>query len=107
MRFAQCEKCKEYGWFKSNPTEVFHILQEHKCKEKYFIETTGGMDGSIRADNHEDAANKWAEKRDRDSNDYTFADGSDDIITVTNQNKISKNFKMHVKHILSYEAEEI
>ena len=107
MRFPQCKQCKEYGWFKSNPIKVFQVLQEHKSKEEYFIETTGGMDGNISANNHEDAANKWAEKRDRDSNDYTFANGCDDIIIVTDQNKISKNFKMHVQHILSYEAEEI
>jgi hypothetical protein len=99
-QFRKCLRCGEYHW----TTE--------QCKPVYFYQVPewhGDTEwDQVRANSHEEAAQKAAEKRDQGSGDYPIIHaGGLDEIRILGPDGITRRFRIEAEAIPTYTAKEI
>lgn len=96
-----CPDCHAmlFAWSKSR----------HQCSPFFIVKDEDTDDESrVRATDHEDAAEKWAERADCDSAEYAIVNGRHKpIVVVTDVHGVSKRMRVSGETQAVYSAEEI
>jgi len=99
MSFDKCRICGDYDF-----------LVTHTCKPIFYITDPDWSDEEIpeRGIDHQEAAERYAERQDRDSADYQVVGGQELFITVRAAEETEgKKFKVTGEMRAEYSAEEV
>ena len=96
---TRCETCREWLWYKP---------ETHKCKPIYYViheDYSGDELIEIRGSDHEEAAEKYAEKYDQD--DHDLLERGDQKVAVRDSKGTEKKFSISAEANVDYSAREI
>lgn len=107
MSFKSCPICKNYGFFDISSSDL-----QHKCPPKFecCLESNGEEWEDIYANDHEDAAEKFAERYDSSGGDYSIVNGRHDKVIVlvrrSDEDPVQR-FNIEAEMVANYHAREL